>query len=157
PVSPDHPPPEKAIALLIPTWREEAVIEQMLDHNLAAIRYATYEVFVGAYPNDLSTLRRLRAVEARHLRVHVVLCPHDGPTSKADCLNWVYQGLLLWEEQHGRRFDILLHHDAEDLIHPASLAAINRYTDQYDMVQVPVLPLPTPWREFTHGLYCDEF
>src|SRR6266498_1200313 len=25
------------------------------------------------------------------------------------------------------------------------------------MVQIPVLPLPTRWREITHGLYCDEF
>jgi bacteriophage N4 adsorption protein B len=24
-------------------------------------------------------------------------------------------------------------------------------------VQIPVLPLPTPAREWTHGLYCDEF
>ena len=25
------------------------------------------------------------------------------------------------------------------------------------MVQVPVLPLPTPFRELTHGIYCDDF
>jgi adsorption protein B len=25
------------------------------------------------------------------------------------------------------------------------------------MVQVPVLPLATPWSEWTHGLYCDDF
>ena len=25
------------------------------------------------------------------------------------------------------------------------------------MVQVPVLPLPTPFAELTHGVYCDEF
>jgi len=151
------PAPEKKIALLIPAWREDAVIEQMLDHNLAAIRYSNYEVFVGVYPNDLPTLSRLRASEHKHPRVHAILCPHDGPTSKADCLNWVYQGLLLYEEEHGCHFDILLHHDAEDLIHPGSLVAINRYACHYDMVQVPVFPLPTPWREWTHGVYCDEF
>lgn len=27
----------------------------------------------------------------------------------------------------------------------------------YQMVQVPVLALPTGLHEFTHGLYCDEF
>jgi adsorption protein B len=151
-------PREKKIALLIPAWREEAVIEQMLDHNLAAIQYRNYEVFVGAYPNDLPTLSRLRASEIKHPRgVHVVQCPHDGPTSKADCLNWVYQGMLLYEEAQGCRFEVLLHHDAEDLIHPRSLARINQYTEVYDMVQVPVLPLPTPWHELTHGVYCDEF
>ncbi len=152
-----EPAAEKRIALMIPAWREEAVIEQMLDHNLAAIRYSHYEVFVGAYPNDLPTLSRLRAAEQKHARVHVVVCPQDGPTSKADCLNWVYQGILLYEESHGGRFDVVLHHDAEDLIHARSLEWINRCTEQYDMVQVPVLPLATGWREFTHGVYCDEF
>jgi adsorption protein B len=151
------PAREKRIALLIPAWREDAVIERMLDHNLAAIRYSNYEVFVGAYPNDLPTLNRLRACELRHSRVHVVLCPHDGPTSKADCLNWVYQGVLLFEEANGPRFELLLHHDAEDLIHPQSLNWINCYSERFEMVQVPVLPLPTPASELTHGVYCDEF
>jgi adsorption protein B len=150
-------PQEKKIALLIPAWREEAVIERMLDHNLAAIQYRNYEVFVGAYPNDLPTLSRLRASELKHSQVHVVQCPHDGPTSKADCLNWVYQGMLLYEETHRCRFEVLVHHDAEDLIHPQALTRINQYTEAYDMVQVPVLPLATPWRELTHGVYCDEF
>ena len=48
-------------------------------------------------------------------------------------------------------------HDAEDLIHPEAFSFINAYADEYDMVQIPVLPLPTPLREFVHGIYCDEF
>ena len=32
-----------------------------------------------------------------------------------------------------------------NLIHPESLALINYFGRQYDMVQVPVLALPTPW------------
>jgi bacteriophage N4 adsorption protein B len=47
-------------------------------------------------------------------------------------------------------------HDAEDLIHPESLRLINWYARSYDMIQMPVLPLPTGG-EWTHGLYCDEF
>jgi adsorption protein B len=34
---------------------------------------------------------------------------------------------------------------------------VNWYSDRYDMVQVPVLPLATPIRMLTHGIYCDEF
>jgi adsorption protein B len=83
--------------------------------------------------------------------------PHDGPTSKADCLNWIYQSMLLYEQEHGCRFDIVVTHDAEDLIHPQSLKWINSYADEYEMVQIPVLALPTGFREFTHGVYCDEF
>ena len=151
------PASEKRIALLIPTWHEDAVIRHMLEHNVAAVQYTNYEIFVGVYPNDIPTLTRAVECERRMPRVHHVLCPHDGPTSKADCLNWLYYGVLLHEEQSGRRFDVLVHHDAEDMIHPRSLGWISQYTHYYDMVQVPVLPLPTPWWDFTHGTYCDDF
>jgi adsorption protein B len=65
--------------------------------------------------------------------------------------------MLLYEEQHGVRFDAVVMHDAEDLIHPESLRLINYFLEDHDMVQVPVLPLPTPPLEWTHGVYCDEF
>jgi adsorption protein B len=149
--------PEKRIAVFIPLWREHEVIEGMLAHNLTAVRYANYEVFLGVYPNDESTLAAARRAAQRHGNVHVAVCPHDGPTSKADCLNWIYQHMLLYEEQAGTRFDLVVTHDAEDILHPESLRQINRYADAYDMVQIPVLPLPTPLYKLTHGVYCDEF
>jgi len=37
-------------------------------------------------------------------------------------------------------------HDAEDIIHPDSLRWVNYFVENYDMVQVPVLALPTPMR-----------
>ena len=42
-------------------------------------------------------------------------------------------------------------------LHPDSLSWISEYTDAYGMVQVPVLPLATPFTKWTHGVYCDEF
>ncbi|HTB16647.1 MAG TPA: glycosyltransferase, partial [Bryobacteraceae bacterium] len=99
----------------------------------------------------------VRDLESRFPQVHLAVCPHNGPTSKADCLNWIYQRMLLYEEHHGARFDIVVTHDAEDLIHPEAFSFINTYADEYDMVQIPVLPLPTPLRDFVHGIYCDEF
>jgi adsorption protein B len=149
--------PQRRIAIFVPLWREHDVIGEMLRHNLAAIRYDRYDFFVGAYPNDPETIAAIRAAQKRCARVHLALCPHDGPTTKADCLNWIYQRMLVHEEEHRVRFDIVVTHDAEDLVHPDSLRWINFYSDRYDMVQVPVLPLPTPVHEFTHGLYCDEF
>jgi adsorption protein B len=62
-----------------------------------------------------------------------------------------------YETRHGIHFRILMTHDAEDLIHPDSLALINWYSRDHAMVQIPVLPLATPVMEWTHGLYCDEF
>ena len=65
--------------------------------------------------------------------------------------------MLLYEEEHGVRFDMILTHDAEDLIDPDALRWINYYAQWNDMVQIPVLALKTPVREFSHGVYCDEF
>ena len=149
--------PERRIAILVPLWREHRVIGQMLEHNLAAIRYSAYDVFVGVYPNDDATARVVEESARLHPTVHLVVGPHDGPTSKGDCLNWVYRGVGEYEALHGIRFDIVMTHDAEDLVHPDSLRLVSWFSREYAMVQVPVLPLPTPARELTHGLYCDEF
>jgi adsorption protein B len=151
------PQPERRIAVFVPLWHEAGVIGAMLDHNLAAIAYSSYEVFVGVYPNDPDTCRTVLAAARRHPKVHLAEVPHDGPTSKADCLNWIYQCMLVEEERRGARFDLIMLHDAEDLIHPKAFARINRYAGSYDMIQLPVLALPTPWHELTHGVYCDDF
>src|SRR5579863_301296 len=122
--------PQRRIAVLVPLWHEHAVIAKMLEHNFASIRYSDYHIFAGCYPNDMPTQEAVRSAADRFANVHLALCPHDGPTSKADCLNWIFQHLLLEEESRGDRFDV---------------------------IQTPVLPLPTPFRDFTHGVYCDEF
>jgi len=148
---------ERRIAIFVPCWKEAGVIENMVRHNLAAIRYRNFDFFLGVYPNDEATVAVVDHLACSLANVHVAACPHPGPTSKADCLNWIYQRMLLFEEEHGVYFDTVLMHDAEDLIHPDALSIINRERRQYAMVQVPVLPLPTPFYEFTHGVYCDEF
>jgi adsorption protein B len=129
----------------------------MLEHNLAAVRYSAYDVFVGVYPNDPETTAAVTEAAQRYPNVHLAVCPHGGPTSKADCLNWIYESMVLWEGMHGARFDAVVTHDAEDLMHPQSLEVIDAHLGVYDMVQIPVLPLPTPPGEWIHGLYCDEF
>ena len=149
--------PRQRIAIFVPLWHEHQVIGRMLEHNLAAIRYPDYHFFAGCYPNDIETQDAVRSVADRFPQVHLALCPHPGPTSKADCLNWIYQHLLLHEENTGEAFDIVMLHDAEDLIHPEELRWINYYAARYDFVQTPVLALATPLRQLTHGVYCDEF
>jgi adsorption protein B len=149
--------PRQRIAIFVPLWREHHVIGRMLEHNLAAIRYSDYHFFAGCYPNDVETQDAVRRLAERFSQVHLALSPHPGPTSKADCLNWIYQHLLMFEESRGQRFDIVVIHDAEDLIHPEELSWINYYAARYDFVQTPVLALATPLREVIHGIYCDEF
>lgn len=149
--------PERRIAILVPLWREHRVIGRMLEHNLSVIRYDNYDVFVGVYPNDELTERAVVEASHRDPRVHLVVCPHNGPTSKGDCLNWIYRRMQAFEIRARLRFDIVITHDAEDLIDPAALRLINWFARDHEMVQIPVLALPTPAREWTHGIYCDEF
>jgi bacteriophage N4 adsorption protein B len=149
--------PQRRIAVLVPLWHEHAVIGKMLEHNFASIRYSDYHIFAGCYPNDGLTQAAVQSAAARFPNVHLALCPHDGPTSKADCLNWIFQHLLLEEEKQGEPFQVIVTHDAEDLIHPEELRWINYYSGRFDFIQTPVLALPTPWVDFTHGVYCDEF
>ena len=152
---PDAPP--VPIAILVPLWKEHAVITRMLEHNLAAIRYPDYHIFAGIYANDAQTEDAVAAVSERYPNVHLAVCPHDGPTSKADCLNWIYQHVGLYEEQNDISFAIIVTHDAEDMIHPEELRWVNAYAVHYDFIQIPVLALATPFWSFTHGVYCDEF
>ena len=149
--------PRRRIAIFVPLWHEHAVIGRMLERNIPATLFHAAEFFVGAYPNDTETVAAVRTASRKYPRVHLALCPHDGPTSKADCLNWIYQRMLAYEERQGVRFDTMITHDAEDVIHPESLRWINYFAGTYDMVQIPVLPLATPLRQWVHGLYCDEF
>ena len=158
-----HPPklaphaPERLVAIVVPLWHEHAVIARMLEHNLAALRYTNYHFFAGVYPNDPATQEAVESVAERSPNVHLAMCPHDGPTSKADCLNWIYQSIGLFEERAKQRFDLIVTHDAEDLIHPDELGLMNAYAERYDFIQFPVLALATPLTALTHGVYCDEF
>jgi adsorption protein B len=154
--------PQQRLALFIPCWMESEVIEQMVEHNLDIIDYTNYDLFLGVYPNDARTLAKAENLERRYVRIHVSVCPAPGPTNKADCLNWIFQRMRLEEETHGGHFDLVVQHDAEDLIHPKAFKLINDLTGgsslrRYDMVQIPVLPLQMPARFVTHGTYCDEF
>jgi len=149
--------PHQKIAIFVPLWREFSVIRNMIEHNVVTPRYDRCDFFIGVYPNDEQTVAAVRELDARFPNVHIAVCPHDGPTSKADNLNWVFQNMILFEAQHGVRFEIVMTHDAEDLLHPEELLWVNYYGQHYDMVQIPVLPLPTPLRDLLHGVYCDEF
>jgi adsorption protein B len=149
--------PERRIAVFVPLWREHRVIGQMLEHNLSVIRYSNYDVFVGVYPNDELTERAVAETAQRDSRVHLAVCPHPGPTSKGDCLNWIFRRMQAHELRCRVRYEIVMTHDAEDLMDPDSLRLINWHSRRYEMVQVPVLALPTPPLALTHGIYCDEF
>jgi len=52
---------ERACAVLLPAWREQAVISQMLHRLRECIAYTDYTVFFGHYPNDAGTAAAARS------------------------------------------------------------------------------------------------
>jgi adsorption protein B len=152
-------PKQQRIAIIVPAWKEAEVIAEMLEHNLGSIDYdrSRYTFFCGTYQNDPGTQACVDSVARRFPSVRKVVVPHDGPTSKADCLNWVYQGIILDEETSGERYDIVLMHDAEDIIHALSLRLVNHLIPRYDFVQTPVFSLELKLDQVVAGTYIDEF
>jgi adsorption protein B len=148
---------EQPIAILVPAWDESDVIRPMLANTLRTIQYDNYHIFIGTYPNDYDTQTEVDKIAADFPNVHRVVCANPGPTCKADCLNWIYQGIRLFEKSNGVRFEIFLMEDCEDLVHPLCLKVFNHMIPGYDMVQIPVFPLQRKWTDLIGGHYLDEF
>jgi adsorption protein B len=149
--------PEQLIAVMTPAWDESAVIRPMLHNAVRTLNYRNFHIFVGTYPNDSDTHQEVEIVRERYDNVHRVVCPHDGPTNKADCLNWIYQGIKVFEKENGIRFKIFIMQDCEDVIHPLCYKLFNYLIPRKDMVQLPVHSMKRKWYEFTAGHYIDEF
>jgi adsorption protein B len=148
---------EKPIALMIPAWHEANVIGDMLVTFRNTIKYDNWILFVGVYPNDPDTFNAVERARSQIPNVEVVVTPAPGPTSKSDCLNWIYQGILLHEKRSSMRFEIVLMHDAEDIVHPASLKLYNYLMPRFDFIQTPVVPLMPRKGQLVAGVYMDEF
>ncbi len=148
---------QQRIAIFIAAWQESEVIADTLRNAIHSLNYKNYDIFVGTYPNDPETRREVDLVADENERVHNVVTPNAGPTNKAANLNHVFNSLLEFEETQDRFYDIILIHDAEDLIHPDSLLVYNYLIPRMDMIQIPVFPVALPLNELTHWTYADEF
>lgn len=148
---------ELPIAIMVPAWREDAVIAQMIENSVATLEYSNFKIFCGSYPNDPATGNVIDAMARRYKHVVHVRVPHDGPTCKADCLNWIIQAIFLHEQQHGIQFGGIALHDSEDVIHPLELKLFNYLLPRKDFIQLPVLSLERPWWNMVGGTYLDDF
>jgi len=147
--------PPGPVAVFIPAWDEARVIARMLRHTLAAYEGGDVRLYVGCYPNDPETIAAVRSVVDPRLRL--VLGPAPGPTTKADCLNRIWEAMRADEETAGRRFRAVVLHDAEDVVHSAELGLFAALTGRFDLVQLPVLPLIDARSRWIAGHYADEF
>ena len=144
-------------AVMIPAWREAEVIGATIRHALAVWPQAELRLYVGCYRNDPETVQAVAAVAQGDSRLRLVVHGRDGPTSKADCLNRLFAALRKDEERMGRRARMVLLHDAEDMVDSAALPLLDRALNDYDFVQMPVLPEPQADSRWIAGHYCDEF
>lgn len=149
--------PEQYIAVMLPAWDESAVIRPMLENVGRTLNYTHFHIFVGTYPNDTDTHREVELARQGRSFIHRIVTPHDGPTNKADCLNWIYQGIRAFEKTHDIEFQIFIMQDCEDIIHPLAYKLFNYLIPRKDMIQLPVYSLPVKWSNFTGGHYIDEF
>jgi bacteriophage N4 adsorption protein B len=143
------------IAVFIPAWDESSVIGPMLRGASRAFGDADVRVYVGCYPNDPETIAAVAGVDDP--RVRAVIGPLPGPTTKAECLNRLWERLIADEARGGNRADAILLHDAEDVVHPDELALVAALAGDFDLVQIPVLPLIDRNSRWIGAHYADEF
>jgi bacteriophage N4 adsorption protein B len=146
---------QQRIAIFIPCWHEHDIVDKMVELACSSLQYSRYDLYIGVYPNDPLTTEKAKEVAQRYPRVQVVINERDGPTTKAQNLNQMWQAML--QREGTEPYDIMVLHDCEDVIHPLSLLLYNFLIPRRDMVQLPVFPLERPWHKFTAWSYADEF
>lgn len=145
------------IAVFVPAWDEAPVIGSMIEETLRRFGDQNYQLYVGCYPNDPATVSAVERSAARSDKVRLAICDRPGPTTKADCLNAIWRAMRADEDEAGARFDAIVLHDAEDLVHAAELRLYGALIAGHALVQLPVLPLIDRDSRWMAGHYCDEF
>ena len=143
------------MAVFIPAWDASAVIAAMLKATIARFDHDDYRLFVGYYRNDPATAAAIAWVADP--RVEAVEIPADGPTTKADCLNHLYDALIAFETRTGKCAKAVVLHDAEDVVHRYELRIFDGLIGRAAVIQLPVIPLVDPASRWIAGHYCDEF
>lgn len=152
-----HAVQEKPLAIMIPAWLEYDVIAPMLENMVSTLDYRNYMIFVGTYRNDEKTKKEVERMRRRYRQLVRVEVPHDGPTCKADCLNWIVQAIFKQNSLQSEPFAGVILHDSEDVLHPLELKYYNYLLPRVDFIQLPVTSLEREWYELVAGTYMDEF
>jgi len=149
------------VAVFIPAWSEASVIGDTIRHMLKVWPQPNLRLYVGCYPNDPATIAAVIAARPDDPRLRLVINHRPGPTTKADCLNRLYQALCEDETRLGRKAHMVVFHDAEDMVDQAGLVmldrAIGRTANKAAFAQLPVLPLPQKNSRWIGSHYCEEF
>lgn len=146
------------VAVFIPAWQEAEVIFETIRHLLSVWPQNNLRVYVGVYRNDPATLEAATGAAHGDARLRLVIHDRDGPSTKADCLNRLYEAMSDDENRSRTPFTAVLFHDAEDMVDPAGLGLLEQAIGQgADFAQLPVEPLPQASRDWLGSHYCEEF
>ena len=99
----------------------------------------------------------LRAAAERPENIRLVIGPHDGPTTKADCLNAIIAEIGEYEKTANIKFEGFVLHDSEDVIHPLEFPLFSALIGTFDFIQIPVYSFRRTLLQMTAGTYMDEF
>lgn len=145
-------------AVFIPAWQESEVISDTIRHLLSVWPQKGLRLYIGIYRNDPATLKAAMLAAQGDVRLRLVVHDRDGPTTKADCLNRLYEAMCDDEQRSSWRFSCVLFHDAEDMVDPAGLGLLDwAISEGADFAQLPVEPLPQASRDWLGSHYCEEF
>ena len=131
---------EKNIAIIVPAWKEENVIDKMVVNAIKMIDYKNYDIFVGIYPNDEETKNSILSLDEYYYeKVHIIVNDLEGPTNKGQNLNMIFKGIKNYEKETGKKYILLL---CKTRRHNTSLS-LKLYITSFhkDMVQIPVFQL----------------
>ncbi len=148
---------ECRMAIFVPAWKEAPVIGAMLRRCLQQWKTQGYRIYVGCYPNDPDTIAAVAAASTGSEKVRLVVCQREGPTTKADCLNHLWDALCRDEIEERANFAAIILHDAEDIVHPEALTLFAHLIGKAALVQLPVIPRRAKRSRWVAGHYGDEF
>jgi adsorption protein B len=85
---------EPRIAILVPCWQEDNVIEDMVRRNLGRIQYEHYDIWLALYPNDQPSIAAATRAQRLSKKVHWAAGKTPGPTTKADNINQLLDSIF---------------------------------------------------------------
>ncbi|GMN03304.1 glycosyl transferase family protein [Erythrobacter sp. MTPC3] len=147
-----------AAAIFIPAWNEAEVIGDTISHTLQSWPHRAMRLYVGCYRNDPATMQAAIRAAGGDPRLRIVIHGRTGPTTKADCLNRLYDAMRDDERRWGKQFAQVVFQDAEDMVDPAALGLLDAaIAGGADFAQLPVEPLPQAASPWLGSHYCEEF
>ena len=128
--------PPKLLAMVIAAWREDNVLGDVINNIIASTHYpkSMYHIFLGIYPNDAPTLAVANELAEKYENVHVIINEKNGPTSKAQNINYVIKQIKQFELERQWSFASITIHDSEDVVHPFELKVTNALLDKHPVL-----------------------